>query len=312
MGRGRLAGFRVLVTGGSDGIGLAIAGAMVREGAAMWLVGRDEAKLQAATAQIGAGEAEVRCTPADLTQREQVARLAAEVNTAWPALDTLVNNAGMARFTALEQVTEEELEAQVALNLLAPFRLTQQLLPALSRSWRAGVINISSTSASRLIPGRPASVYAMTKGGVNSLTKALALELGPRGIRVNVIAPGTINTPLTERMINAMGAERRADYERFVAECFALGRRGDPSDVAAAAVYLASAEANWVTGSILERFAPVRSVAAVVDEVGGVGGGDAAEGLVDRLEQLGHPSPGQLAQHRLDLADRHLDRVQVR
>jgi NAD(P)-dependent dehydrogenase (short-subunit alcohol dehydrogenase family) len=138
----------------------------------------------------------------------------------------------------------------VQLNLVAPYLLTQHLLPALSAP-TASVLNISSTSAHRLIPGRPASVYAMTKGGLNSLTKALALELGSRGVRVNAIAPGTIDTALTRNLIASFTPERRAEYERFVQQSFALGRLGTVEDVAAAAVYLASADAKWVTGTVL-------------------------------------------------------------
>ena len=155
----------------------------------------------------------------------------------------------MARFTSFPDVTTEEMLAQVQLNLLAPFLLTQHLLPLLVVA-KGNVINISSTSAHRLIPGRPASVYAMTKGGLNSLTKALALELGPHGIRVNAIAPGTVKTPLTQGMIAAFSAERKVEYDQFVRQSFALGHLGEPEDVAHLAVHLASLEAKWTTGSI--------------------------------------------------------------
>jgi NAD(P)-dependent dehydrogenase (short-subunit alcohol dehydrogenase family) len=246
----RLAGLKAVVTGGSDGIGLGIATAFAAEGADVWIVARRAERLAAARDALSGAGGEVRTTVADLADPEAVGAAAAEVLAAWPRLDTLVNNAGVARFTPIDKVTAEEIRAQVNLNLLAPYLLTQQLLPGLVTPL-ASVLNISSTSAHRLIPGRPASVYAMTKGGINSLTKALALELGPRGVRVNAIAPGTIDTPLTRQMIASFSAERRAEYDAFVKQSFALGHLGSPADVAAAAVYLASAEAKWVTGTVL-------------------------------------------------------------
>jgi NAD(P)-dependent dehydrogenase (short-subunit alcohol dehydrogenase family) len=245
----RLANRRALVTGSSAGIGLAIARQFASEGAHVWLVGRDEEKLGEVVARLRADGADIEATAVDLLEPEGIERLAAQVEGEWPQLDVLVNNAGMARFTPFADVTPEELEAQVRLNMLVPYLLTQRLLAKLVVA-RGSVINISSTSAHRLIPGRPASAYAMTKGGLNSLTKALALELGPQGVRVNAIAPGTIKTGLTEKLIASMTDARRMEYERFVTESFALGRLGEPEEVAHLAVHLASDEARWTTGSV--------------------------------------------------------------
>jgi NAD(P)-dependent dehydrogenase (short-subunit alcohol dehydrogenase family) len=239
----------VLVTGASSGIGLAIARAMGEAAARLWLVARDEQKLAKVAQSLRDEGMESHTSAVDLTHSDDLHRLASEVAGRWPRLDVLVNNAGLARFTRFDQVTPAELEAQLKLNLLAPFWLTQQLLPPLVAA-QGCVINISSTSAHRLIPGRPASVYAMTKGGLNSLTKALALELGPQGVRVSAIAPGTVNTPLTQNMIAAMNPERRAEYERFVEQNFALGRLGEPEEVAAMAVHLASDSSKWTTGAV--------------------------------------------------------------
>lgn len=244
---GRLANVRAVITGGSDGIGLGIAKAFAAQGAELWLVGRNGEKL--AAAREGMGAQGVRTTAADLIDPKAVGQLADEISATWDRIDVLVNNAGMARFTPLAEVTCDELQAQVQLNLLAPFALTQRLLPQLVAA-TGSVINISSTSAHRLIPGRPASVYAMTKGGINSLTKALALELGPQGVRVNAIAPGTVRTPLTEKMIGSFTPERKAEYDQFVQQSFALGRLGEPEEIAHLAVYLASAESKWTTGSV--------------------------------------------------------------
>lgn len=246
---GRLINKRAVITGGSDGLGLAIAAAFAAEGADLWLVARQADKLAAAAESLAPYGVVVKFTSADLTDPASVQRVAEEIAAGWEGVDVLVNNAGMARFTPFAEVTPAELQAQVQLNLLTPYMLTQALLPRLA-AVRGAVINISSTSAHRLIPGRPASAYAMTKGGLNSLTKALALELGPQGVRVNAIAPGTIQTPLTRRMIAGFSDERRQEYDKFVSQSFALGRLGEPEDVAQLAVHLASDAANWTTGSV--------------------------------------------------------------
>ncbi len=246
---GRLTGRKAVITGGSDGIGLAIAVAFAEEGADLWIVSRSDQKLQQAAALLSQSAVTVRTTAADLTKPDEIAGLGQEISQSWPEVDVLVNNAGMARFTNFADVSPAEVQAQVQLNLLTPFQLTQALLPALVAA-KGNVIQISSTSAHRLIPGRPASVYAMTKGGLNSLTKALALELGPQGVRVNAIAPGTIKTELTRNLIASFSEQRKAEYDEFVKSAFALGRLGDPEDVARLAVHLASEDAKWITGSV--------------------------------------------------------------
>jgi NAD(P)-dependent dehydrogenase (short-subunit alcohol dehydrogenase family) len=250
MSARRLSGYRAVVTGGNDGLGLAIATALAKEGADLWLIARDAAKLAAAQTALQAHGVTVRVSSADLTEAAQITTVTREILGAWDKLDVLVNNAGTARYTRIEAVTEEEIALQVNLNMVAPYLLTQQLLPALVAA-KGSVINISSTSGQRMIPGRPASIYAMTKGGINSLTKALALELGPQGVRVNAIAPGTINTPLTRKMIAGFSPERQVEYQKFVSQSFALGHLGEPEDIAGMAVYLASPEAKWMTGSII-------------------------------------------------------------
>lgn len=245
----RLKDRKAVITGGSDGIGFAIATAFAAEGADVWLIARNAEKLATAAEAIKKTGANARFTSADLIDSVEVDRVVAEILKSWNSLDVLVNNAGMARFTSFSEVTADEMQAQVQLNLLSPYLLTQKLLTRLVAA-RGNVINISSTSAHRLIPGRPASVYAMTKGGINSLTKALALELGPQGVRVNAIAPGTVKTPLTQKMIAGFSAERKAEYDKFVAQAFALGHLGEPEDIARLAVHLASPEAKWTTGSV--------------------------------------------------------------
>ncbi|TIU84968.1 MAG: SDR family oxidoreductase, partial [Mesorhizobium sp.] len=135
-----------------------------------------------------------------------------------------------------------------ALNVTAAFFLTQQLLPHLSAG--ASVINISSYFASKMIPKRPSSLYSLSKGALNSLTKSLAFELGPRGIRVNAIAPGTIDTAMRRKSIVNLPQQAQDELKAYVERSYPLGRIGRPADVAGMAVHLASDEAAWTSGSI--------------------------------------------------------------
>jgi len=196
----RLHGKRALVTGGSDGIGLAIAEAFLREGADVLIVGRDAGKLEAARgalAKAAKGGAAVEALSADLATSAGIDTVVAWANgSSWP-LDILVNNAGVAYLVPFETVSEDQFQHSFALNVTAAFFLTQRLLPRLGAS--ASIINISSYFANKMIPKRPSSLYSLSKGALNSLTKSLAFELGPRGIRVNAIAPGTIDTAMRRK-----------------------------------------------------------------------------------------------------------------
>jgi NAD(P)-dependent dehydrogenase (short-subunit alcohol dehydrogenase family) len=243
----RLQGKRVLITGGSEGIGLAIGEAFAREGAKLCLVGRSAEKL--VRAQQHLGEAVESLIPADLAIDQGIDTVVEQVTAAGRALDILVNNAAVAHLAAFENVTAEQFQYAVALNVSAPFFLTQRLLPHLAPHG-GSVINISSYFAQKMIMNRPLSVYSLSKGAINALTKSLAFELGPRGIRVNAIAPGTVDTPMRRQSVAAMPQEHQIELQKYVERSYPLGRIGQPSDLAGMAVFLASDEAAWVTGGI--------------------------------------------------------------
>jgi NAD(P)-dependent dehydrogenase (short-subunit alcohol dehydrogenase family) len=239
-----------LVTGGSDGIGLAIAQAFVREGADVIVVGRDGAKLEAALAKL-------KATNPDLTVDGLTADLAVSagidvtvdgVQRTGRRLDILVNNAGVAHLAPFETVSPEQFQYSLALNVTAPFFLTQGLLPHFAAG--ASVINISSYFANKMIPKRPSSLYSLSKGALNSLTKSLAFELGPRGVRCNAIAPGTVDTAMRRKTVDTLPPESRAELKVYVERSYPLGRIGRPDDLAGIAVYLASDEAAWTSGGI--------------------------------------------------------------
>ena len=246
----RLQGKRALVTGGADGIGLAIAEALAREGADLLIVGRDAGKLATARETIAnaAENAAIETLSADLATSAGIEAVASHSGQTGRPLDILVNNAGVAYLVPFETVSAEQFQHSFALNVTAAFFLTQRLLPHL----RAGssIINISSYFASKMIPKRPSSLYSLSKGALNSLTKSLAFELGPRGIRVNAIAPGTIDTAMRRKSIVNLPAEAQAELKAYVERSYPLGRIGRPSDVAGMAVHLASDEAAWTSGGI--------------------------------------------------------------
>ena len=168
----------------------------------------------------------------------------------FPSVDVLINNAGLGKFVPFDQVESSLYDMHFNLNVKAPYFLTQKLLPALVES-KGNVINISSYFAHRMLPNRATTVYSATKGALNSFTKALAFEVGHLGVRVNAIAPGSISTAQFNRNLQALTREKQAAFETMVKEIYPLQHIGTPQDIAQAAVFLASDNASWITGTIL-------------------------------------------------------------
>jgi NAD(P)-dependent dehydrogenase (short-subunit alcohol dehydrogenase family) len=166
-------------------------------------------------------------------------------------IDVLVNNAGVSVFSPLGKITTEEFDKQVNLNVAAPLFLTQSLLPRL-RKPGASVINMSSYFAAKLLWDRPSSVYSLTKGALNSLTKSMAFELAPSGIRVNAIAPGTVDTALRRNTIKNLSFEQQEKIAESIPRLYPTGRIGQVDDFNGMAVYLASDESAWTTGAIMK------------------------------------------------------------
>jgi|SRR5208283_3921218 len=241
---------RAVITGASDGIGFAIAQAFVQNGASVMLLARDEQKLKEAIYAISDEPMEVKKISADLSNIEAVRNASDAVLAVWPEIDILVNNAGIARFLPFDETDEAVLSQHINLNVRAPYFFTQWLLPALEK--RKGVIiNISSYFSHKMLPGRPSTAYSISKGAIDAFTKSLAYELGHRGVRVNAIAPGTVDTSLVRENIQKLTEVGRKQFAEMVKVIYPLGRIGKPDDIAGAAVFLASDSARWITGAIL-------------------------------------------------------------
>ncbi|AEV19254.1 glucose 1-dehydrogenase [Geobacillus sp. G4] len=244
----RFANTVAVITGGGSGIGRATAVRLAQEGATVVLVGRTAVKLEETVQDItrlGVPGVADRFA-ADVTDREQVRALAAYVQNRYGDLHVLVNNAGISTHTKWLELTEQEWDDVQRVNMKSVFLVSQTLAPLMiegakrERANRA-IVNVASLSGHQA--GAEIPHYSAAKAGVINLTKSLALELAPYGIRVNSVSPGFVETPLTERGLQ---------NERFVKAIernTALGRVGAPEEIANVIAFLASSEASYMTGS---------------------------------------------------------------
>lgn len=238
-----LTGRLALVTGSSAGLGYAIAEGLARAGARIVLNGRDPERLVAAAATLGATGADVMVVPFDVADSDAVTAAIGAIAQAHGPLDIVVNNAGVNQRQPLDSFSDAQWQAILGANLDGPFHVLRAALPAMKARRRGKVINICSL-ASEI--GRPNIVpYAASKGALQMLTRALAVEVASFGIQVNGIAPGFFATAMNA----ALTAD--AEFDAWVRRRTPAGRWGDPAEVAGAAVFLASDAASYVTGHVL-------------------------------------------------------------
>ncbi|ACI98974.1 3-oxoacyl-[acyl-carrier-protein] reductase [Rhodospirillum centenum] len=233
-----LTGKSALVTGASGGIGAAIARALHARGATVALHGTKVASLEALAAELGE---RTRIVPANLADAAAVEQLAKDAEAALGQVDILVNNAGLTRDTLVLRMKDEDWQTVLDVNLTAGFRLARAVVKGMMKRRWGRIVGITSVVG---VTGNPGQVnYAASKAGMIGLTKALAQEVASRNITVNCVAPGMIQTAMTDVLTDA---QKEAMQSRIPA-----GRLGTPEEIAAGVVYLASEEAAYVTGQTL-------------------------------------------------------------
>jgi len=238
-----LLGRNVLVTGAGRGLGLAMATVMAEAGARVILNGRDAQALEAAAMALKARMPEVEIAAFDVADENEREAGLAEIACRGPGIDVLVNNVGQRHRGPLSDCSPADLRTLLEADLVAPFSLARSLTPAMAERGFGRIINICSIAGPRARANDAA--YTAAKGGLAALTRALAVELGPKGITCNGIAPGFFMTETNEPMSHV------PEVARFVEERIPLGRWGEPREIAGAAVFLASDAASYVNGHVL-------------------------------------------------------------
>jgi NAD(P)-dependent dehydrogenase (short-subunit alcohol dehydrogenase family) len=230
-----------VITGASSGIGRASAQRFAQDGFAVVAVGRNESELN----ELRYGSIQVHL--ADVTEYSQLDRLIAETIDKFGRIDVLVNAAGIIKNGNIENTTLEDWDKMLDINLRSVFYLMQKCLPFLEET-KGNIVNVSSVTGTRAFPNVLA--YCVSKAAVDQLTRCSALELAPKGIRVNAVNPGVVVTNIHKR-----GGMAEGDYEKFLEHSkttHPLGRVGRPEEIAELIYYLASDKASWITGATYE------------------------------------------------------------
>jgi 3-oxoacyl-[acyl-carrier protein] reductase len=231
-----------LVTGGSRGIGRGIVKAFAREGAKVAFVYRgSQAAADALVEEVKATGSAIVALQADVTNTEDVKKCIERVEKELGAVNILVNNAGIIKDDLFVRLEPEQWNAVLGTNLGGTFNFCHAVAYGMMKQRKGRIINISSVAAEHVNPGQ--TNYAASKGAINAFTRALAVELASRGVTVNAIAPGFIETDMSEAVRNKAGD--------LIKKMIPMRRLGQPEDIAKVAVFLASADASYVTGQVL-------------------------------------------------------------
>ncbi len=242
----RLADKTVLISGGGTGIGRATAVCFASEGAQVMIAGRRQGPLLETVDAIHAAGGQAEYVVADYADVQHVEHSIAKTVETFGGLDVLINNAGVAGFAPIDEVTEEDYDYQTSINVKGLLFATKFAIPELAKRNGGSIVNISSGAGLKAVPA--SSVYGITKAAVVHFTKIMALETAEKNIRVNCICPGFIETPIFGTFIPQ---EKLAESKVSFAEMTPLKRMGRADEVAKAALYLVSADAEWMTGNIV-------------------------------------------------------------
>jgi NAD(P)-dependent dehydrogenase (short-subunit alcohol dehydrogenase family) len=244
-----LSGKVVLVTGGTDGLGLALAKRLTDEGAAVAVCGRDQDRVEAAEAELREEDGDGLALRADVTKTEDLQAFVGAAVARWGRIDGVVHNAGRASAGAIESVDDSTWEADFQLKLMAAVRLTRLVLPQL-RASRGAVLFTLALSAKT--PGASSEPSSVTRAAGMALMKALSKELAPDGIRVNAVLIGLVESGQWVRTAAGSGTSLREFYERFAADAgIPLGRFGRASEFADLGCFLLSPRASYLTGTAI-------------------------------------------------------------
>lgn len=236
-----------IVTGASSDIGLEISKKFVAEGANVVLLGRDMTKLEKARKTIKDYSSRTVAIPCDITNESQVIQTVNQITDHYGKIDILVNNAGVITDPIhFHEMTDEDWTSLVNTNVFGTFRITKSVIVKMLENKNGGsIINIGSISAERAIPKVHLTVYCTTKAAINMFTKGLAVEYARRNIRCNCVNPGIVNAGMIKSYLDYPEARKVLEDRQ------PLNRIGEPDDVANAVTYLASDEAKWISGVLL-------------------------------------------------------------
>ena len=236
-----------IVTGGGSGIGLEAAKRLRAEGASVLLNGRDEAKLRAAAEELGASD-RVSIFAADVAKVATGAALVEAAEKRFGGVDILINNAGVFKPIPFGDVTEEQYDWFLDTILKGKFFMAQAVAESMKKRGGGAIVNTGSMWALQAVGATPSSAYSAANAGVHALARNLAIELAPHKIRVNAVAPAVVETPVYSTFLSdADVAKVLPTFNAF----HPLGRNGQPADIAAMILFLASEDASWVTGTTI-------------------------------------------------------------